>query len=127
MIRGIRGATTVEQDTAGDILSATTELLLAMAEANQVRPEDMASIFFTVTPDLHATFPAEAARRVGWRHVPVICMREIDVPDALTRAIRVLMHAETAKSQTEIRHIYLRRATALREDLVEHAKERQSG
>ena len=117
MIRGIRGATTVESDDASEILARTEELLLEMARANQVHPDDMASICFTLSPDLHATFPAEAARRVGWQYVPVICMRELDVPQGLPRTIRVLMHAETTLTPREVRHIYQRRAVSLREDL----------
>ncbi|MCY0899477.1 MAG: chorismate mutase [Firmicutes bacterium] len=117
MIRGIRGATTVEHDTAEEILERTAELLKAMAEHNEVQPDDMASICFTLSPDLHATFPAEAARRIGWQYVPVICMRELDVPHGLPKTIRVLMHAETPRSPREVRHVYLRGAVVLREDL----------
>lgn len=118
MIRGIRGATTVDDDSAEQILERTGELLLEMARLNGIVPEDMASICFTLSPDLHATFPAEAARRLGWQYVPVICMRELDVPHALQKAVRVLMHAETSRSQREVQHVYLHRAVSLREDLV---------
>ena len=117
MIRGIRGATTVERDETDEILERTAELLLAIAEANQVEPDEMASICFTLSPDLHATFPAEAARRIGWQYVPVICMRELDVPHGLPKTVRVLMHAETARKPQEVRHVYLRGAVVLREDL----------
>lgn len=99
------------------ILDATEELLRAMAEANAVAPEAMASIVFTMTPDLNAAFPAEAARRLGWKYVPVMCMSEIGVPGALPRTIRVLMQAETERSQREVCHIYLRGAHVLRPDL----------
>lgn len=124
MIRGIRGATTVESDTAEEILERTQELLIEMAQKNSVNPEEMASIFFTLTPDLHATFPAEAARKIGWRYVPVICMRELDVPHGLKKTVRVLMHAETGKSQEEIHHVYLADAVVLREDLVSEEESR---
>ncbi len=117
MIRGIRGATTVEQDTAEEILERTAELLQAIARANQVEPDEMASICFTLSADLHATFPAEAARRIGWQYVPVICMRELDVPHGLPKTVRVLMHAETDRKPQEVRHVYLRGAVVLREDL----------
>ncbi|PSR22833.1 MAG: chorismate mutase [Sulfobacillus acidophilus] len=117
MIRGIRGATTVEQDDAEEILLRTQELLLQMAEANEVEPDDMASICFTLSPDLHATFPAEAARRIGWQFVPVICMRELDVPHGLPKTIRVLMHAETPRNPRQVQHVYRGRAVVLREDL----------
>ncbi len=117
MIRGIRGATTVVQDSADEILERTAELLQAIAEANQVEPDDMASICFTLSPDLHATFPAEAARRIGWQYVPVICMRELDVPHGLPKTVRVLMHAETDRRPQDVQHVYLRGAVVLREDL----------
>ncbi len=117
MIRGIRGATTVEHDDAEEILARTGELLLDMARANQIEPDMISSICFTLSPDLHATFPAEAARRVGWRYVPVICMRELDVPHGLPKTIRVLMHAETSRRPEEVQHVYRGRAVSLREDL----------
>jgi len=117
VIRGIRGATTVDQDNSDEILDRTAELLLTMAQTNEVDPDDMASICFTLSPDLHATFPAEAARRIGWRYVPVICMRELDVPHGLPQTIRVLMHAETSRIPRDVQHVYLRGAIVLREDL----------
>ncbi|NMP22451.1 chorismate mutase [Sulfobacillus harzensis] len=117
MIRGIRGATTVDQDDADEILTRTGELLKEMARVNRLDPENMASICFTLSPDLRATFPAEAARRIGWQYVPVICMRELDVPHGLKKAVRVLMHAETPLGQREVQHVYLRGAVVLREDL----------
>ena len=107
----------MDHDDAEEILLRTEALLEEMAQANQLHPDDMASICFTLSPDLHATFPAEAARRVGWQYVPVICMRELDVPHGLAQTIRVLMHAETARSPREVRHIYQRGAMVLREDL----------
>ncbi|SMC06465.1 chorismate mutase [Sulfobacillus thermosulfidooxidans DSM 9293] len=125
LIRGIRGATQVDRDEAHHILERTQELLLEMARANDIRPEDMSSICFTMTPDLHATFPAEAARQIGWQYVPVICMRELDVPHGLPMTVRILMQAETQKSQEEIRHIYQYGAVVLREDLVKSREESQ--
>jgi chorismate mutase len=118
MIRGIRGATTVDQDDSQEILSRTKELLLEMAHRNQLIPENISSICFTLTPDLHATFPAEAARLIGWRYVPVICMRELDVPHGLKMTIRVLMHAEVTVPQSSVVHVYRERASVLREDLL---------
>ena len=117
MIRGIRGATTVDYDDAEEILSRTEALLLEMSRANHLNAEVMASILFTMSPDLHAAFPAEAARRVGWQFVPVICMRELDVPQGLPKTIRVLMNAETSLSQRQVQHVYQRDAVVLREDL----------
>lgn len=117
VIRGIRGATTVDRNQREDILSATEELLQRMAELNGVSPEEMTSIIFTMTPDLNAAFPAEAARRLGWKYVPLMCMSELAVPGSLPRTIRVLMQAETARLQSEVRHVYLREARVLRSDL----------
>lgn len=115
-VRGIRGATTVEANDAEAILSATEELLAEMTRQNGLQPEDIASVFFTVTPELNATFPAEAARRLGWHMVPMLCATEIPVPGSLPRCIRVLIHANTDRAPSEIRHVYLRRAVALRPD-----------
>lgn len=117
VIRGFRGATTVDNDSAEEILERTEELLLDMSQSNGVDPDDMASICFTLSPDLHATFPAEAARRLGWQYVPVMCMRELDVPHGLPKTVRVLMLAETALTQRQVRHVYQGGAVVLREDL----------
>lgn len=112
--RGIRGATTAERNTAEDILEATQELLATMIEANDLAPDDVASIIFTTTPDLNATFPAMAARDYGWDTVPLICTHEMNVPGALDRVVRILMHVNTDKAPSEIQHVYLRRARELR-------------
>lgn len=118
-IRGIRGATTVQGDEPDLILEATRELLEAILEANSgMTPEDVASALFTVTDDLAATFPAQAARQMGWGLVPMICAREIPVPGSLRRVIRVLVHWNTETPQNEITHVYLRDAVKLRPDLV---------
>jgi chorismate mutase len=114
--RGIRGATTVERNDAAEIVAATRELLLAIAEANDVQPDDIASIIFTTTPDLNATFPAVAARELGWLQVPLLCAHEMNVPGALQRVVRVLMHVNTPRHANEIRHVYLRGARDLRPD-----------
>lgn len=118
MVRGIRGATTVEHNNAQEIREATQELLQRMLHENQLCPEDLVSAIFTVTPDLNADFPASSAREIGWELVPLLCATEIPVPGALARCIRVLIHVNTARSQTEIRHIFLREAIRLRKDLV---------
>jgi chorismate mutase len=112
--RAIRGATTADQNTAEDILEATRELLAAIIEANDVQVEDVVSVIFTTTPDLNATFPAVAAREYGWNNVPLMCSHEMSVPGALDHVVRMLIHINTAKSATEIRHVYLRRAVELR-------------
>jgi chorismate mutase len=118
-VRGIRGATTVLEDSSEAILEATRALLLAICEANmEMRPADIASIFFTVTADLHAAYPALAARELGWGEVPLMCAQEIPVPGSLPRTIRVLIHWNTALPQKDIHHIYLREAVQLRPDLL---------
>lgn len=117
--RGIRGATTVPADEAGLILQATRELLEAiLCENVGMQPEDIGSAIFTVTDDLAATFPAQAARQMGWDMVPMLCAREIPVPGSLPRVIRVLVHWNTQMPQSEIRHVYLHDAVKLRPDLV---------
>jgi chorismate mutase len=118
-IRGIRGATTVAADDPNLILEATRELLEAILCANKsMKPEDVGSALFTVTDDLASTFPAQAARQMGWGLVPMMCAREIPVPGSLPRAIRVLVNWNTEISQNEITHVYLRDAVKLRPDLV---------
>ncbi|MDP2776043.1 MAG: chorismate mutase [Anaerolineales bacterium] len=118
-IRGIRGATTVQADELDLILEATRELLEAILEANSgMTPEVVASALFTVTEDLAATFPAQAARQMGWELVPMMCACEIPVPGSLPRVIRVLVHWNTETPQNEITHVYLRDAVSLRPDLV---------
>jgi chorismate mutase len=118
-IRGIRGATTVEADQPDLILDATRGLLEAILDANNgMHPEDIASVFFTVTKDLVSTFPAQGARQMGWGLVPMICANEIPVPGSLPRVIRVLVHWNTDKGQAEVTHVYLREAVKLRPDLV---------
>ncbi len=118
-MRGIRGAITVTEDQPDLILTATRELLESVLLANPgMRPEDIASIIFTVTADLSSTFPAQAAREMGWSQVPMLCAREIPVPGSLPRVIRVLVHWNTERLQHEITHVYLREAVRLRPDLV---------
>ena len=117
--RGVRGATTAEADTAGAILSATRELLTQLIEANDLRPEEVASVIFTATPDLTAAFPAQAARELGWTDVALLDAKEILVPGSLARCIRVLIHWNTDRAPHEIRHVYLGAARTLRPDLVE--------
>lgn len=118
-LRGIRGATTVRANDKDAILEATRELLTAIIEANDVRREDVASVFFTTTPDLDAEFPAVAAREMGWTHVALMCGHEMDVPGGLPMCLRILVHVNTAKAAADIKFIYLHGARALRNDLVE--------
>lgn len=115
--RGVRGATTADANTETDILTATTQLLALMIRKNGIRSEDVASAVFTTTPDLTATFPAVAARRLGWIDVPLLCMHEIAVPDSLTRCVRILLHWNTDCEQAAIEHVYMKDAVQLRPDL----------
>ena len=118
-LRGVRGATSVTADEPALILEATRELLQEMLRANEIAEfEPIAAIFFTTTPDLCSTFPAEAARELGMTMVPLLCNQEIPVPGRVPRCVRVMMQVHTHKSQAEVRHIYLREARTLRPDLV---------
>jgi len=121
MVRGIRGATTVSEDTPEAILSATEELVRELVAANDLVPDDVASALFTVTPDLRAEFPAAAARRMGWTMVPLLNFTEIGVPGRLERCVRVLVHVNTSRAQSEMVHVYLREAVGLRPDLARRA------
>jgi len=113
--RGIRGATTVDANAAEAIRERTLELLGILISSNGLRPEDVASATFTVTGDLDAEFPALAVRTLpGWGDVPLLCAREIPVPGALERCIRVLLHWNTDRSQSEVRHAFVRGARGLR-------------
>lgn len=118
-IRGIRGAITVSADEPDLILEATRELLETILDSNaSMKPEDVGSALFTVTDDLASTFPAQAARQMGWGLVPMMCAREIPVPGSLRKVIRVLVHWNTETPQNEVTHVYLRDAVKLRPDLI---------
>jgi chorismate mutase len=117
-VRGVRGAITVTKNTKEDILEATRELIIAMVEANEIAVDDIASAWFTTTPDVHAEFPAVAARLLGWTQVPLMNSHEMSVPGMLPLCIRVLLHLNTEKGPHDIRHIFLREASRLRPDLV---------
>lgn len=115
--RGVRGATVSAANEAEPILAATRELLLAIRDANpSMRTDDVASILFTVSDDLDAVYPAQAARQLEWSGIPLICAREIPVPGGLPNCIRVLIHWNTDLPQGEMRHIYLKDAAQLRPD-----------
>jgi chorismate mutase len=115
-LRALRGATTARQNDAEAILEATEELVTAVLERNQLAPDDLVSCIFTCTEDLDAEFPAVAARRIGLNQVPLLCAREMPVPGALPRVIRVLVHCYPA-DDVEPQHVYLREAVELRKDL----------
>lgn len=114
--RGVRGAITVEENTAEAILAATREMLINIIWFNGITPEDVASAYFTTTPDLNATYPALAARQLGWYDAALLCGHEMQVPGGLPRCIRVLLHWNTTKRANEIVHVYLREARNLRPD-----------
>ena len=116
-VRAVRGATQIEQDDRQEVLDATTELLTAVLERNELEPEDLISVVFTATPDVRSEFPAYAARQMGITDVPLLCASEIDVPGAMPRVLRLLAHVDTDLPRSAVRHVYLRGAAALRTDL----------
>jgi chorismate mutase len=117
-VRGIRGATTTDEDSEAAIIQATSELLAQMARENALDPNDIAAAWFTTTPDLTSEFPAAAARRLGWSDVPLMCAHEMAVPSSnprsLPRCIRVLLLVNTNVPTSAIRFVYLRGAERLR-------------
>lgn len=121
-IRGIRGATTAPANTREAILAATRELLDALIRANQIHPADVASIYFTTTPDLDAAFPAAAAREMGWTDIALLDAQAPHVPNDLARCIRVLIHWNTDRARDAVRHVYLRDASHLRPDWASQAQ-----
>jgi chorismate mutase len=118
-IRAIRGATTLERDDSDSMTSAVRELLQEIFSANSLKHEDLISIFFTSTPDLRSTFPATAARTLDLGDVPLMCAVEVDVPGALPRTVRVMVHTHSERSLSEIKHIYLGGAVVLRKDIAQ--------
>ena len=117
-VRAVRGAITVEENREQDIYSSTEELLNEILKANNIEIHDIISIFFTVTRDLTAAFPATAARKMGLSLVPLMCANEIEVSGSLKKCIRIMMHFNTSKGLDEIVHVYLKGAKILRQDLV---------
>ncbi|MEK9657623.1 MAG: chorismate mutase [bacterium] len=115
--RGIRGAITVEKNVKTLIMSATNELLKDMLDKNNIQPDDIVSIFFSITRDLDKAFPAAAAREQGLTHTPLLCLNEIEVEGSLKKCIRILLHINTTKHQKDLRHSYLKGAKILRPDL----------
>lgn len=116
-MRAIRGAIQVDADTRKAVLDGSAQLVQAVLDRNQLAPADLISIHFTATNDLRAEFPAYAARLIGITDVPLLCSQEIDVPGAMPRVIRLLAHVDTELARSDIRHVYLRGAAALRTDL----------
>lgn len=118
-VRGIRGATSVESNTSDEIFAKTSELLAAIVEKNNIALEDIASVIFSVTDDIDSVYPAAAARRDGWNFTPLFCCREIPVQGGIDGLIRVLMHVNSESPQSEMRHVFLHRAKALRPDIAD--------
>lgn len=119
MIRGIRGAITVNEDNEQEVVPATERLMREIIQQNGINPETVASVFVSVTEDLTSSFPAKALRQIdGWAYVPVMCMQEVPVPGSLGKCIRVMFHAETEIPQEDIKHVYLEGAKVLRPDLL---------
>ncbi len=116
-VRALRGATTVEVDSIEQVQSRTIALLTEMVERNGVDHDDIISILFTATDDIHSTFPATAARHAGFGDVPLICARELEIVNATDRCIRIMMHVSTTVARSELRHVYLEGAAGLRDDL----------
>lgn len=118
-VRALRGATTIDSDTSDDVRERTIALLEQMIERNGVEHDDIISVLFTATDDIHSLFPASAARDIGFGDIPLICARELDIVGATPLCIRVLMHITTDRSRSELRHVYLEGASGLRDDLPE--------
>jgi chorismate mutase len=117
LVRAIRGAITVNENTREDILKATRELLNEIILKNELEQDDIISAIFTLTNDLNAVFPAVAARELGWTDISLMCTNEICVPGSLEKCVRVLIHFNTEKSNKDINHVYLKGAEKLRPDL----------
>lgn len=118
-VRAIRGATTLDVDEREHMIARTQELITALFERNELAEEDLISIVFTATDDVHCGFPAEAARAAGITHVPLLCARELDIVGGIERCVRILVHAYTGRGPRELRHPYLHGARQLRTDLPE--------
>ena len=118
-VRAIRGAIQLDGVDREDILEGTAELVNAVMSRNDLTPDDVISVLFTVTPDLAAEFPALAARKTGFHAVPLMCATEIPVPGAMPRVVRLMAHVETDRPRSEIQHVYLRGAAALRLDIAQ--------
>ncbi|MFV0318155.1 MAG: chorismate mutase [Microthrixaceae bacterium] len=118
-VRALRGATTLDIDDEPHLVERVTALLSEMLSRNDVGHDDLISIVFTATDDVHCAFPALAARRMGLGDVPLLCARELEIDGATPRCVRVLMHLNTRLSRSEMRHVYLEGARGLRDDLPE--------
>jgi chorismate mutase len=116
-VRAVRGAIQVDEDTAESVQTGTMRLVKEVMERNGLSSDDLISVLFTNTPDLLSEFPAHGARMAGLVEVPLMCAVEISVPGALPRVVRLMAHVETSRARSELSHVYLDGATALRPDL----------
>jgi chorismate mutase len=117
VLRALRGATTLDDDTAGQVNDRVWALVGAMLERNGIGHDDLVSVLFTATHDITSMFPATAARSLGLGDVPLICATELDIAGAMPRCVRVLMHFYTERTREELHHVYLEGARGLRDDL----------
>lgn len=118
-VRAVRGAVQLERDDSRHMAEQVGELLTAVLERNGLAQDDLISLWFTATPDLHSDFPAAAARKIGLTDVPLICAQELDIEGAMPRVIRVLAHIESDRPRAEVAHVYLGAAAALRKDIAQ--------
>jgi chorismate mutase len=118
-VRALRGATTLEVDERDHLIERTQEVMSALFARNGLTEDDLISIVFTATSDIHSAFPAEAARDAGFTHVPLMCARELEIDGGIPRCVRLLIHAYTDRPATALRHVYLHEARQLRTDLPE--------
>jgi chorismate mutase len=118
-VRALRGATTLDHDERDHLVERTQELIAAVFDRNDLTEDDLISIVFTATDDVHSAYPAEAAREAGITHVPLLCARELEIDGGIARCIRILIHAYTDRTATQLRHVYLHDARQLRTDLPE--------
>jgi chorismate mutase len=119
VLRGLRGATTCDEDTPEAIADAVIELMPQLMARNEISHDDVVSVIFTTSPDLTSAFPATAARSIGFGDIPLLCASEIDVPGSMRKCVRVLMHVMTTRERSRMHHVYLRNAQSLRDDLPE--------
>lgn len=118
-VRAVRGAVQLERDEAEHMHERVAELITAILERNGLAVDDLISMWFTATPDLHSDFPAVAARKLGITDVPLICAQELDITGAMPRVVRILAHVESPLPKGEIAHVYLGAAAALRKDIAQ--------
>ena len=117
-MRAVRGATQLEADTKDQMLDRVSELVTEVLHANALTVDDFISVVFTATADLHAEFPAYAARQLGFDDVPLLCARELEIEGSMPRVVRLLAHVESDLARNEVTHVYLHGAAALRRDLA---------